>query len=1503
MSRKVLSLLVVVVMLLSVVPVALPYTAASPANTSAMSPVSTSINSREVPTLQELNPNVAKYIDMLHSTLLASGKKDVRLIMAPQTGYGDQVIAELKGLGAKIDPMSRPKYNFIVATLPTSRLPLLKSMRGLAYVWKDRTIKLPKPVKPEKNLKAPISKVTASGASGYNPFDWDMYSINAPQAREEYNISGSHTLIAIIDTGADVAQPYLQQTPDGMRKIVYWLDETGEGNADVGYTFNSSQVSGGVVQLSLANVTIDWGPYAQYVMRPSEYTTISQLNVTLDFGGVNVTNGTYHFGFLPERYFDINFDHNYDEIYFVLVTPNSEVYFYPIPLQLNTTDADTLHAIVNGTLNTTILQGMMTVPSGGNYTYMVNLSSAYPITPFDTTGDYMLLGPGSVDNTTYVTFMEGSASIISVANGTVYNSVVLCKVSGDTVIFGWDGGQHGTHVSGTAAGYGLPGSYFEGLEGVAPGAQLMEFKSLSSIGYGALSWIIYGMIDATLSGADVISMSLGGLWSGYNDGIEDPENYYVNLLTEWFGVTFSIAAGNSGPSTTTVGSPGDADFAITVGALRNGTSWSFFYGLNDVYTGPASFSSRGPRLDGMVKPDVMAPGEFVFSSLPIWSMGYYGTWASDFWDGTSMATPHVTGAVALLIDYAKIHNLTYDPFMIKRALELSAEPMSGALPIDQGYGLIKIDKAIQELIKLSKEKSTYIYAGTTFGPYQNPIGEKELPIFGNVISTSWFQLDHGFPYLYRGIYLRNERPSAVPIYVYGMIYNRTLGELVPVNGTYGVSTSVSWLRINTNKVTARLNKANFTLTGIGYTDFYNTTGVVYVTVDYSQLQKPGTYVGYVYIDDPSTGYIDGAVPVIVTVPLNKDSAPTGHLSDVEYSGQAKHYYVDVPTGTSELKVTVSVPVDSNGTPMGRVRPVIATPRGIVQTIGVPGYYFVGAGSPYMTYTWTFYDPQPGTWEITTYSSVSSYTRTGYELSHYSVDVQLLGVTTTPSRIYRDFSEPGNYSLGATYRNTMSDVNVSSFGYGLGNLENANAYQLQINQDEWQIVDIINATLGQKLYYFNIGITAPENNSADLDLYVLYYTTWDTLWSDLSNGTLGLHAAKIYTSQIGPTAYESFNRFMPAPGYYMALVNGYYVPIANMSYIYYRQILKDNGQVATDTTPFILSSGESTHVNYKVSVTGNGTYLGVVGLKDAVSGMALTYAPMILQVGKPQMYVALMGTPTLGKPSLMTLKILDKATMMPIEGEATVYINGQQYIAENGEVQFYITPLQGTYTFNVDVVTPNYQDYGGTFTLNVQEPAQNRVFSPLQMAPYVAEGTGAVTTSSATDTLLNFTVDGPSGETGYILVTLPIDTQIINVHPNSHILGYYTLKYPNAVYLIIEVRYASPVNIGIEYKTSRWIVSTWNFVWYMLYWRHDQRFNDRYQEAVKLGVNNTTLQEAMKYKQTADNYFEQAKKYMTNPQRQQLSIMALPYVRKAYLNILKAYNILEAAVEEAQQTKG
>ncbi|SDT02830.1 S8 family peptidase [Actinoplanes derwentensis] len=192
-----------------------------------------------------------------------------------------------------------------------------------------------------------------------------------------------------------------------------------------------------------------------------------------------------------------------------------------------------------------------------------------------------------------------------------------------------DGHGHGTHVASTIAGTGAASGGTE--RGVAPGADLEIGKVLNNGGEGYDSWIISGMEWAARDRkAKVISMSLGG---GPTDGT-DPMSVAVNELSAETGALFVIAAGNSGPAETTVGSPGAADAALTVGAVD----------ANDQL---AEFSSRGPRLvDGALKPEITAPGVDILAARSQYSTegeGFYRTMS-----GTSMATPHVAGAAALL---------------------------------------------------------------------------------------------------------------------------------------------------------------------------------------------------------------------------------------------------------------------------------------------------------------------------------------------------------------------------------------------------------------------------------------------------------------------------------------------------------------------------------------------------------------------------------------------------------------------------------------------------------------------------------------------------------------------------------------------------------------------------------------------------------------------------------------------------------------------------------------
>jgi len=199
-----------------------------------------------------------------------------------------------------------------------------------------------------------------------------------------------------------------------------------------------------------------------------------------------------------------------------------------------------------------------------------------------------------------------------------------------------DENGHGSHCASTAAGKLYYSPMNVAVEGVSR-SPLVSVKCLGrGIGTGFTSEIINAMATCYDKGAQVISMSLGS--AECQGGCEVcPECRMVRSLTER-GIMFAIAAGNSGPDPNTIGCPGCSPDAITVAAVdRNGQS--------------ADFSSRGggrfPR-----KPDVAAPGVRIYSGtsrlsvIDIQEPGAGPGFAAI--SGTSMATPHVAGFLALL---------------------------------------------------------------------------------------------------------------------------------------------------------------------------------------------------------------------------------------------------------------------------------------------------------------------------------------------------------------------------------------------------------------------------------------------------------------------------------------------------------------------------------------------------------------------------------------------------------------------------------------------------------------------------------------------------------------------------------------------------------------------------------------------------------------------------------------------------------------------------------------
>ncbi|MDH6626444.1 subtilisin family serine protease [Streptomyces sp. LBL] len=235
---------------------------------------------------------------------------------------------------------------------------------------------------------------------------------------------------------------------------------------------------------------------------------------------------------------------------------------------------------------------------------------------------------------------------------------------------------HGTHVASIAAGSGAKsgGRY----KGVAPGAKILDGKVLDDSGSGSESGIIAGMQWAVDQHANVVNLSLGGTDTAGIDPLEEA----VNTLSAKSGTLFVIAAGNSGPLAGTIGSPGSAAAALTVGAV-------------DKQNRIATFSSVGPTQDGSLKPDLTAPGRFIVAAKA--AEGVIGTPAGDGYvslNGTSMATPHVAGAAAIL---AQRHP-DWTGQQLKQALVSSAKPTAGLTAQQQGTGRVDVARAVAQTV-------------------------------------------------------------------------------------------------------------------------------------------------------------------------------------------------------------------------------------------------------------------------------------------------------------------------------------------------------------------------------------------------------------------------------------------------------------------------------------------------------------------------------------------------------------------------------------------------------------------------------------------------------------------------------------------------------------------------------------------------------------------------------------------------------------------------------------
>lgn len=222
-----------------------------------------------------------------------------------------------------------------------------------------------------------------------------------------------------------------------------------------------------------------------------------------------------------------------------------------------------------------------------------------------------------------------------------------------------DGNGHSTHVSGTIAAR----ENLAGVVGIVPEAEIWNVKVLSDGGSGTWSWIIAGLEWATENDVDVVNMSFGGFF-------DSPDLHDACDAAAAAGVILVAAAGNSGSfwgvEFNTIAFPGRYESVFSVAAI-------------DANGNVADFSSIGEEMD------FAAPGVDVLSTVP-------DGW-EDGWNGTSMASPHVTGTVAAM---RSVHpNLSREcAYEILRLTASSPSSDYDQWNISMGYGVVQAAAAV-----------------------------------------------------------------------------------------------------------------------------------------------------------------------------------------------------------------------------------------------------------------------------------------------------------------------------------------------------------------------------------------------------------------------------------------------------------------------------------------------------------------------------------------------------------------------------------------------------------------------------------------------------------------------------------------------------------------------------------------------------------------------------------------------------------------------------------------
>ncbi|QXM06976.1 S8 family peptidase [Crassaminicella indica] len=307
------------------------------------------------------------------------------------------------------------------------------------------------------------------------------------------------------------------------------------------------------------------------------------------------------------------------------------------------------------------------------------------------------------------------------------NRIIAFKDIVNNKSYPYDDDGHGTHVAGIAAGNGYANKKYKGI---APEANIIGVKVLDETGSGSTSDILAGL-QWVIDNKDkynikIVNMSLGA--AAEKSYREDPLAKGAAQAARQ-GLTVITAAGNSGPNPRSITSPGISPAVITVGAVDDNRTTSY----EDDFV--ANFSSRGPTIGGVSKPNIVAPG------VDIVSLSNKGHSSYVSHSGTSMATPMVSGTAALIYQkYPDISSSEVQAKLTNTAINIGSSRYS------EGAGILNIRGALDldnEEIQKPDEHNPFepdLYNNRRKRPYKRPKGGLNLGFLSNLLDPSLLPL-------------------------------------------------------------------------------------------------------------------------------------------------------------------------------------------------------------------------------------------------------------------------------------------------------------------------------------------------------------------------------------------------------------------------------------------------------------------------------------------------------------------------------------------------------------------------------------------------------------------------------------------------------------------------------------------------------------------------------------------------------------------------------------------